>query len=191
MYWYWEAMRKYAVFSGRARRKEYWLFHLINGILCLVLGALVAFVGRAVIEDPVTLIRLAAGVLMLYMLATIIPSLAVLVRRLHDINRSGLWLLISLVPFGGLVLLIFACIDSDPGPNQYGPNPKREGFNPQAAWAASASYGPPGSPEIGRPAKQGMTPQLGTTAPQAFCTNCGTPLLPGTRFCTGCGSAAY
>ena len=128
-------------------------------------------------------------ILLGFCLATILPGLAVAVRRLHDINRSGLWLLISLVPFGGLVLLIFACIDSDPGPNQYGPNPKLEGFSPQAAWAASASYGAPGTPALGQPVAPGMSPQLGTTGPQAFCTHCGTPLTPGNRFCTKCGSA--
>ena len=66
-----------------------------------------------------------------YGLATLVPGLAVSVRRLHDTNKSGWWLLLCLVPFGGLIVLIFECLESDPGDNQFGPNP-----NPMAASAA-------------------------------------------------------
>ncbi len=180
MSWYLQVLNKYAVFSGRARRKEYWMFQLVNVIVICLLALLDASTGFR---------SMGLGLILLgYCLATIIPGLAVLVRRLHDINRSGWWWLISLVPFGGVVLLIFACIDSDPGPNQYGPNPKLEAMGAQAAWAAAAPYG---APAIGQPAAPGISPQLGTTGPQAFCTNCGTLLTPGNRFCTKCGNAAY
>lgn len=118
MYWYLEVMKKYAVFSGRARRKEYWMFQLINIIICVVL--LVGFVTelRSPMMGPFLL--LLCG----YVLVTIIPGLAVSVRRLHDVNFSGWWVLLGLVPMGGTVLLVFHVLDSTPGPNQYGPNPK-------------------------------------------------------------------
>jgi uncharacterized membrane protein YhaH (DUF805 family) len=183
MHWYLLAWSKYAVFSGRSRRKEYWMFQLINLLIAAVLVA----------GDLASGMRSMGfnALLVLYAFATILPGLAVAVRRLHDINRSGWWLLLSLIPFGGLVLLIFACLDSDPGPNQYGPNPKLEGFNQQAAWAAAASYGSPGAPAIGQPNASVMPPQIGSTGALAFCTNCGTALTPGNRFCTKCGAAAY
>jgi uncharacterized membrane protein YhaH (DUF805 family) len=108
--WYLKALKSYAVFEGRSRRKEYWMFILINMIISLVL-ALLSF---GTLES-------------LYALAVFIPSLSVSVRRLHDTNRSGWWLLIGLVPFiGALVLIYFFIQDSHPGLNQYGPNPKEE-----------------------------------------------------------------
>ena len=117
MSWYLEVLKKYAVFSGRARRKEFWYFTLFNVIIWLVLMILSAAAGRA---------RVIISVLsVLYGLAVIIPGLAVEVRRLHDTGRSGWWILIGLVPFiGAIVLLVFLVQDSQPGANQYGPNPK-------------------------------------------------------------------
>lgn len=113
MNWYLEVLKKYAVFSGRARRKEYWMFVLFNMIIGLVLG----FV-EGLVDGP--------GVLSsLYSLAVLIPGIAVSVRRLHDTGRSGWWLLIGLVPLiGAIVLLVFMVQDSDPAANPYGPNPK-------------------------------------------------------------------
>ena len=111
MRWYLEALRKYAVFSGRARRQEYWMFVLINLVITVVLSRLGSL---AVLSG-------------IYALGMILPSLAVGVRRLHDTGRSGSWLLIVLVPVvGGLVLLYFNVLDSQAGENQYGPNPKEE-----------------------------------------------------------------
>jgi uncharacterized membrane protein YhaH (DUF805 family) len=119
--WYLEVLRKYAVFSGRARRKEYWMFLLINIIITIVLIAIDSLIGTF---RPRAGVGLLEG---LYSLAVLIPSLAVTVRRLHDIGRSGWWILIGLIPFiGGIVLLIFALLDSEPGSNEYGPNPKRQ-----------------------------------------------------------------
>lgn len=113
MNWYLQVLKKYAVFSGRALRKEYWMFCLFNFIITFVLSFVEGLAGGP-------------GVLgSLYGLAVLIPSLAVSVRRLHDTNRSGWWLLISVVPFiGGIVLLIFMVQDSQPDDNRYGPNPK-------------------------------------------------------------------
>lgn len=111
MGWYLTALRKYAVFTGRARRREYWMFVLVNALVT---------VGLSILDgDDGSL----AG---LYSLAVFVPSLAVLVRRLHDTNRSGWWLLIALVPLvGAIVLIIFTVQDSDPMENRFGPNPKR------------------------------------------------------------------
>jgi len=113
MHWYLEVLKKYAVFEGRARRKEYWFFVLFNLIISFVLGFIEGLFGGP-------------GVLgAIYGLAVLIPGIAVAVRRLHDTGRSGWWLLIALVPVVGfIVLLVFMVLDSTPGPNQYGPNPK-------------------------------------------------------------------
>ncbi|HXH22216.1 MAG TPA: DUF805 domain-containing protein [Dehalococcoidia bacterium] len=117
MDYYMAVLRKYADFSGRARRAEYWMFALIN---------LLISIGLAIIDTAILGIEGSVGVLgSLYGLAVLIPSLAVGVRRLHDTNRSGWWLLIGLIPvLGAIVLIIFFVQDSDPGVNQYGPNPK-------------------------------------------------------------------
>ncbi|HET9172020.1 MAG TPA: DUF805 domain-containing protein [Actinospica sp.] len=116
--YYTGVLKNYAVFEGRARRAEYWQFALVNFIIVVVLD----IVG-AVVKFPFL------GVL--YILAVLVPSLAVGIRRLHDTNRSGWWILIGLVPFvGGIILLVFTCLDSTPGPNQFGPNPKGVGNQP-------------------------------------------------------------
>lgn len=120
MNWYIEVLKKYAVFSGRARRQEYWMFVLFNVIIALVLG---------IIDQIAAIASLGSnGVLSaLYGLAVLLPSLAVGVRRLHDTGRSGWWMCIGLIPIiGALVLLIFAIQDSQPTDNQYGLNPKGE-----------------------------------------------------------------
>ena len=119
MNWYLEVLKKYAVFSGRARRKEYWFFVLFNLIISLVLTFIDSALGTLNEETGYGLL---SGV---YSLAVLIPSLAVAVRRLHDTGRTGWWLLIGLIPLIGLiVLLIFFVQDSKPGDNEYGPNPK-------------------------------------------------------------------
>lgn len=117
MDWYLNVLKKYAVFSGRAQRKEYWFFVLFNVIIAFVLG----------IIDGIAGLTGAGGFGLLgtlYSLAVLVPSLAVSVRRLHDTDRSGWWLLVGLVPIlGAIVLLVFFVQDSKPA-NQYGPNPK-------------------------------------------------------------------
>ncbi len=119
---YLEALKKYATFSGRAQRSEYWYFVLFNVIISLVAGAIDAMIGEANIISTI------------YMLAVLIPSLAVTVRRLHDTDRSGWWTLISLVPLVGfIVLIVFCAQDSDAGTNRFGPNPKAAGLAAQRA----------------------------------------------------------
>lgn len=119
MSWYIEAFKKYAVFSGRSRRKEYWYFVLFNVIVAVVLALIDVLLGTFSSSSGIGLL---SGI---YSLATIIPSLALTVRRLHDIDRTGWWVLISLVPLiGTIVLLVFAVTNSTPGENRFGPNPK-------------------------------------------------------------------
>ncbi len=118
MDWYVQVLKKYAVFAGRARRKEYWMFTLFNLLILIGLGIIEGALGIGAGGDQSVL----AG---LYSLAVLIPSLAVSVRRLHDTGRSGWWLLIVLVPIVGLItLLVFMVMDSQAGDNAYGPNPK-------------------------------------------------------------------
>ncbi|MDX9746721.1 MAG: DUF805 domain-containing protein [Syntrophales bacterium] len=118
MDWYLMVLKKYAVFSGRSRRKEYWMFFLFNIIIGLVLGLVEGIAGIARQSDQSILATL-------YMLAVLVPGIAVGVRRLHDTGRTGWWLLISLVPLiGAIVLFIMLVQDSQTGENQYGPNPK-------------------------------------------------------------------
>lgn len=119
MNWYLKVLKKYAVFSGRARRKEYWYFILFNILINIILSVVDGLTGNF---DPATNMGLLSGV---YTLAILIPSIAVSVRRLHDTGRKGWWILISLVPLiGAIVLLIFLVQNSKPGQNQYGENPK-------------------------------------------------------------------
>ena len=119
MNWYLEVLRKYLVFEGRARRKEYWFFVLFNIIIAMILAIIDSTIGTL---NPETGVGLLSGV---YSLAVLIPTIAVAIRRLHDTDRSGWWLLILLVPIiGGLVLLVFFVLDGTPGSNQFGPNPK-------------------------------------------------------------------
>ncbi|MBE0672441.1 MAG: DUF805 domain-containing protein [Anaerolineales bacterium] len=121
MKWYLAVLKKYAVFSGRARRKEYWMFFLFNLIIAAVLGGTLGLI-EVIAGIPSTLSVL---LITIYTIAVIIPGLAVGVRRLHDTGKSGWWLLITLVPIiGAIVVLIFQLQDSQQGENQYGPNPK-------------------------------------------------------------------
>lgn len=131
MNWYLEVLKKYTVFNGRARRKEYWIFFLFNIIITIVLGFIGELVGGAGIVGIV------------YGLAVLIPGIAVSVRRLHDTDRSGWWLLIVLVPLiGVIVLLVFMVQDSKLGENQYGANPKPETAKGAALDGDSAALHP-------------------------------------------------
>jgi uncharacterized membrane protein YhaH (DUF805 family) len=119
--WYLRVLTKYAEFDGRARRKEYWMFFLVNLIISVLFGFATGFIG-GMLGLPNTLVTMIA---LVYSLAVLLPGLAVGVRRLHDTGRSGWWLLIALIPIlGALILLFFSVQDSEPGSNSYGPNPK-------------------------------------------------------------------
>ena len=120
MNWYLTVLKKYAVFSGRARRKEYWMFVLFNMIFGIVAFGLDYMLGTAMGGEGTP------GIFtILYYLAIFIPSLAVMVRRLHDIGKSGWWFFITLVPLvGSIWYFILLVTDSAPGENEFGPNPK-------------------------------------------------------------------
>jgi uncharacterized membrane protein YhaH (DUF805 family) len=125
MNWYLQALRHYADFSGRARRKEFWIFILINILIYLVLYTPTLAAESGEDRIPGALLMVSALVLCVFILATLLPSWAVCVRRLHDIDRSGLWLLIGFIPIiGNVILLVFGLPDGTPGPNRYGPDPK-------------------------------------------------------------------
>ena len=112
MQWYVGVLKKYAEFGGRARRKEFWMFVLFNVLISLALGIVDAVIGFGLLGA-------------LYGLAVLVPSIAVSVRRLHDIGRTGWWVLIGFVPLIGLiVLIVFAVQEGQSGSNEYGPDPK-------------------------------------------------------------------
>jgi uncharacterized membrane protein YhaH (DUF805 family) len=114
MEWYLKVMKdNYANAEGRARRKEYWMFVLFNLLFVLTAGIVDFLLGTF----PV--------IYVLYCLAIIVPSIAVSIRRLHDIGKSGWWMLIGLIPIiGGIWFLVLVCTDGTPGANSYGPSPK-------------------------------------------------------------------
>ncbi|MEZ4930068.1 MAG: DUF805 domain-containing protein [Chitinophagales bacterium] len=120
MEWFLKVVRdNYANFNGRARRKEYWMFALFNMIFAVVAMVLDNVLGIAI--DSIGY----GPIYGLYTLAVLVPGLAVAVRRLHDVSKSGWWLLIAFIPLiGGLYLIYLMVKDSDPGSNEYGSNPK-------------------------------------------------------------------
>jgi len=119
---YLEVLQKYAVFRGRAQRSEFWMFVLGNIIALFVFGILIGVSESARAE---ALVALFSVVFSLFVVAIIIPSIAVTVRRLHDINYSGFWFLFMWVPYiGWLIVFVLCCLDSTKGDNQYGRNPK-------------------------------------------------------------------
>ena len=110
------ALKNYAKFTGRARRREYWMFILFNFVIGFFLGIIDGLLGTFNAEAQVGLLGT------LYSLFVLIPSIALGVRRLHDIGRTGWWLLISFIPFiGAIVLLVFFVLDSREEGSKYGP----------------------------------------------------------------------
>jgi uncharacterized membrane protein YhaH (DUF805 family) len=115
MDWYLAVLKQYAVFQGRARRKEYWMFTLFN---------IIAYIACSIVDGVLGMMLFTP----IYALAVLLPSLAVTIRRLHDTDRSGWWILIALVPaIGGIILLIFTCLEGTAGDNRFGANPKQDG----------------------------------------------------------------
>lgn len=108
---YISVLKNYVGFEGRAQRKEYWVFTLINAIIIVLLSLLGSMAD------------ILAIFYMLYSLATLLPSIAVGVRRLHDTNRSGWWMLLSLIPIANLVLIVFLAQAGTDGENRFGPVP--------------------------------------------------------------------
>ena len=178
-------LKHYADFSGRARRSEYWFFTLVHSLL-VILPIIIGLV--MIVTASLTQLHHPAseaprygnvGVFIIFIfsllhLALFIPQLAVSVRRLHDTDKSGFFILIAFIPYvgiiGGIVLLVFYCMDSTPGYNQYGPNPKGIG-NEEGAWRNPYGQPPYGQPGYGQPAyggqpPYGQSPYGGMYAPQ-------------------------
>jgi len=120
-----QPLKKYAEFNGRARRSEYWLFTLFIIIVEIVYFVLLGVTGGFSQAGPNGASMVVMGIFSLFFLGIIVPGLAVSFRRLHDTDRSAWWLLISLIPgIGGLVLLVFTLLPGTNGPNKFGPDPK-------------------------------------------------------------------
>ena len=120
MNWFLMALKNYVGFSGRSRRSEYWYFTLFYLVIAIVLSVLDGIVFGGSVDGKGTPVL--SG---LFMLAMLLPSIAVGIRRLHDTDRSGWWLLMGLVPLVGvIVLIVFFVQDSKPDDNRFGPNPK-------------------------------------------------------------------
>ena len=121
--------RRYADFSGRSRRMEYWLFVLFSAIVAFVLfGTLGIMAGAANArgQEPTgAFAGLSAVLYLIYLAVFLIPTIAVAVRRLHDQDKSGWLVLLQLVPIANIVLLVFMFLPGTVGPNQYGPDPKQ------------------------------------------------------------------
>ena len=115
MDWYLNVLQNhYFDFEGRARRKEFWMFALVNFAISIVITIVVGFVSDS----------MASIVSMLYSLAVMLPSIGLGVRRLHDTGRTGWLALLALIPLVNLVLIYFFVLEGDAGPNEYGPDPK-------------------------------------------------------------------
>lgn len=123
MKWFLKCLNQYADFDGRARRKEYWMFVLWECIFVFVLTFLDILLGLTIAGSKI-------GVLgSVFSLAIFIPSLAVSIRRLHDIGKSGWYYLLYFVPLiGGILLFIWSCTEGEEGPNKWGEDPKAEIF---------------------------------------------------------------
>ncbi|UQX04012.1 DUF805 domain-containing protein [Streptomyces sp. RerS4] len=114
MHYYVDVIKRYADFSGRARRQEYWMFVLVSLPIMVVLIAIDFMLG----SYPV--------IFWIYNIAVFLPTLGLSVRRLHDTGRSGWWYLVGLIPFVGWIgLIVLMAIEGDAGPNGYGPSPKQ------------------------------------------------------------------
>ena len=166
---------KYIDFSGRASRAEYWWFFLLS-------------LGLSVIPVIGWILRL----------VILLPSLAVQVRRLHDMNRSAWWLLLLVPPItiiGVIILLIMSIFAGTPGPNRYGPDPLQPGQGMDGF-----DYGPQGRSYGREPHETGFAPHRYDDEPPvphelteaeriSYCTQCGTQLQADARFCTFCGTS--
>ena len=129
MEWMMLPLRRYAEFSGRSRRKEYWMFWLLNVLIGLFVGLVfvVGYYADMSQSEMDTWLMPVVWLAGLWSLATLIPGIAVTIRRLHDTDRSGWSILFGLIPLiGGFILLYFYVQEGTPGPNRFGSDPKSE-----------------------------------------------------------------
>lgn len=177
---------KYCCFEGRARRSEYWFFCLFNMIVSFAISAITGIIGS---DTLATILSTAVS------LAIFLPGLGVAVRRMHDVGKSGWYLLMSLIPFVGAILVIIKlATEGDAGPNEYGPDPRGE-FNGFAGNSpdpySRSNHSSSGS---GYYNNNGYTDEIidavekDRASAAKFCTSCGAPLSPGQKFCNNCGA---
>lgn len=141
MNYYIEAIKKYAVFTGRSRRSEYWYFVLFNFLAAIAIGIVSVIIN----DRDNTLSRL-------YTLAMFLPALGVTIRRLHDIGKSGWWIFMVLIPLvGAIILIVWEATDGQLGSNKYGPNPK------EVANSQQPTPAPVAAPEPAKPAESNET----------------------------------
>lgn len=133
MEWMFLPLKRYADFQGRSRRMEYWMFQLLLVVVNLVFWVMMAVgiiisISNGQMDDngPSALFWLGLALYVLFSLAILVPLLAAQVRRFHDQNLSGWFVLLSFVPAGGFVILVFMCLPGTVGPNQYGADPLRQ-----------------------------------------------------------------
>ena len=139
--------KNYANFSGRARRSDYWYVVLAEAVVGTVFGILAGIIMTVVYnatwdEEAMAAVgAIAVGIISLYSLATIVPHLSLSVRRLHDIGKGGVYLLLGLIPtVGSIIILVFCCTDSQPGINQYGTSEKYPQLQQNNAYAQQGMY---------------------------------------------------
>lgn len=122
MNWYLKALRQATDFNGRARRKEYWMFFLFNFLFSIAAAILDNILGLAFPQAGY------GPIYVIYALTMLVPGIALLVRRMHDLGKSGWWAFIAFVPLiGGIWLLVLLCTEGNKGTNEYGEDPKEEG----------------------------------------------------------------
>lgn len=169
MQWYLLAFRRFDEFSGRSHRREFWSFVLYH--YAIYFSLLVVDIGMGTVSPSLGLGPLSG----IYAVVSFIPHGALQIRRLHDSERSGWWLLIALVPFVGVIqLLVWFCASGTAGPNHYG-----------------LPYGLPALPPE-RPTTLGgsyvLAPQSSSPGRAEFCMGCGVRLPTGARYCPKCGT---
>lgn len=124
MNWYIKVFKQYFDFTGRARRKEFWMFALFHFLFLFTTTFLVFYLTGDLYEDTETN-WVYVTIICSYLLLSIIPSVALTIRRLHDTGKSGWWYLIVIIPYiGWFTIIIFACMEGNRGTNKWGPNPK-------------------------------------------------------------------
>ncbi len=186
MDWYLLVWKRYAEFDGRSRRTEYWMFALFNALILFGLAVAVG-IGYLIARPLAIFLCIPIG---FYVLAAIIPSLAVAVRRFHDSGKSGWWLLLffvlNCIPIVGfistVVQIVILCLDSEPGSNRFGPNPKF----PEMAGVTAGSVGYPAPGYYAQPQSVQSQPPIGDAK---FCSRCGTSMGAST-VCSSCGAPA-
>ena len=126
MEWMLKPLVRYADFSGRSRRKEFWMYQLLNVlVICLIIMIIIAGTATANEGEFGPLAIVGFVLLILWVLATFIPNLAVQIRRFHDQDKSGWFVLLGLIPYlGGLIIFVFMLLEGTAGDNRFGPDPK-------------------------------------------------------------------